>query len=542
MEYDIDLPIKSATIVSAPRTRLIALSDVQIHWLLLVATLAVGTFLRVWQLNAIGYNSDEAVYAGQAAAIVGDPQLAPYFPMFRAHPMLFHTILATAFLFGVNDLVGRIVAVLFGIANIYLVYKIGDEVYNRRVGLVAALFVALMPYHVIVSRQVLLDGPMTTAATLVLYLLARFGRTERPRWLYAAGAAMGLTFLIKETGIVLLGSIYAFLTLAAALRVRIRDLIVALACMALVALAHPLAPRLAGAEGVKKTGNYIIWQLFRRPNHDWTFYPTTVTLAVGPLVIGLALLGLWLLRKRNSWREILLLSWILVPTIFFELWPVKGFHYLLTSVSPIALLAARPLIMKLPIDHKSFFAFPLSQWRQLAGGIVVLSLFLTSWSWVQFSEADTVMAGGGGVPGGREIGTWITQHVPQGAVFMTLGPSMANIIQFYGHRKAYGLSVSPNPLHRNPSYEAIINPDHQLRTGELHYVVWDSFSASRSTFFAQKLLSYADRYHGNVVHQETVLVANLSEEAAARRDDTACLADSSGGYRCPIIIIFEVRP
>ena len=85
---------------------------------------------------------------------------------------------------------------------------------------------------------------------------------------------------------------------------------------------------------------------------------------------------------------------------------------------------------------------------------------------------------------------------------MTIGPSMANIVQFYGHRKAYGLSVSPNPLHRNPSYDPLVNPDRLLRESEIHYLVWDSFSAARAPFFAASLRRYADRYNGRVVHTE----------------------------------------
>lgn len=540
LEYDIDLPVKSAALTSPQYARAMRLSAVQLDRWLLIAAVAVGLFLRVWQLNAVGFNSDEAVYAGQAAAIVGDEHFAPYFPMFRAHPMLFHTVLATVFYFGVNDLMGRLVAVAFGIANIYFVFKIGQVLYTPRIGAIAALFVALMPYHVIVSRQLLLDGPMTTLATLTLLLLAHFGQTERARYLYATGAAMGLTFLIKETAVVLMGSIYMFLALASDRRVRIRDLFVSLLCLVAVAAAHPLAPRLAGAGGAKKTGHYLIWQLFRRPNHDWLFYPTTVTMAMGPLLIGAALLALWLLRKSISWRELLLIAWIAVPTIFFQLWPVKGFHYLLTNTAPVALLAALLFSATPTVTPQWRFFFP--QWRTIALLIVALSLLLSSWSWLQTSKSDTVMAGGGGVPGGREVGAWISEHVPSGAVFMTLGPSMANIIQFYGHRRAYGLSVSPNPLHRNPSYEPILNPDYQLRTGELQYLVWDSFSAARSDFFATRLLDYVDRYHGYVVHRQFVALDQPTNNRLQRHDETACIADPVHGYLCPTIIIYEVRP
>jgi len=64
------------------------------HWVGLAIALGGGALFRLWQINAVGFNSDEAVYAGQAAAIVGDPSLAPYFPLFRAHPLLYQFILS----------------------------------------------------------------------------------------------------------------------------------------------------------------------------------------------------------------------------------------------------------------------------------------------------------------------------------------------------------------------------------------------------------------------------------------------------------------
>ena len=81
---------------------------------------------------------------------------------------------------------------------------------------------------------------------------------------------------------------------------------------------------------------------------------------------------------------------------------------------------------------------------------------------------------------------------------------MANILEFYGRVPGYRLSVSPNPLHRNPAYDPIINPDLSLRRGDIQYIVWDSFSAARSSFFAESLDGYIRRYRAYPVHQETV--------------------------------------
>src|SRR6266487_6096748 len=255
------------------RSETIAVSNIADR-LSMAAIFGIASFLRLWQINALGYNSDEAVYAGQGAAIAADPTLKEIFPVFRAHPLLFQFIVATQYrLFGVNDLAGRLLSVAIGLATLYIVYLLGKQLYGRRAGMIAALIMALMPYHVIVTRQVLLDGPMVFCATLTLYLMARFGTTRQPIWFYAAGAAMGLTILAKETSIVLIGSIYAFLALSPEVRIRLRDLVMSFLCLALIISTFPLSIRLSGGGATKSAGNYLVWQLFRRPNHEWFFYP-----------------------------------------------------------------------------------------------------------------------------------------------------------------------------------------------------------------------------------------------------------------------------
>lgn len=494
----------------------------------LALALSAGIFLRFWQINALGYNSDEAVYAGQAAAIAQDPLLKEIFPIFRAHPMLFQFIIAVGYTFGVSDLLGRVISVTMGLLNVILVYRIGKILYGEWAGLMASLILAIMPYHVVVTRQVLLDGPMTLFATLTLYFLVRFASTEKPMWLYAAGIGMGLTFLAKETGIILLGAVYAFLALSPKIHVRLRDIVLATVAMALVISPFPLTLFLAGGGGVNTAQQYLVWQLFRRPNHVWSFYLTNVPVAIGILVLLAATAGLWFRRRQWTWREKLLITWIVVPVFFFQLWPVKGFQYLLPITPPIAILAGGALVNLFRRSEVRLLGWRLKgKWLSLVATYVLLvSLFLASWFGVQTVSSDRFLAGSGGVPGGREAGTWLRDHVPEGATLMTIGPSMANIVQFYAHRTAYGLSVSPNPLHRNPSYQPIRNPDFQIRTGEIQYTVWDAFSAARSSFFSEKLLGYTTKYHGTIVHSESVTVITPEGERAIK----------------PVIIIWEVRP
>lgn len=486
-----------------------------------VLVICVATGLRLWGLNQIGFNTDEAVYSGQAAAIAQVPLLRDIFPVFRAHPLLFQFLLAVLFNFGVSDLAARLLAVAIGVLTVYLVYRLGRSLYGKYVGMLAALILAVMPYHVIVTRQVLLDGSMVLCSTLTLYLIARYAQTEQPIWLHAVGIGMGLTFLAKETGIILLGAVYAFFALSSEIRVRMRDLGTSFILMVLMILPFPLSLALAGGSNLGQ--QYFIWQLFRRPNHTWDFYLTTVPTAIGVGVIIIALLGLWLLRSEASWRERLLVWWIVVPVVFFQIWPTKGFQYLLAIAPPFAVLAARTLILW--TSSNGYRAANL--WlRTIVGAVVILSLLFTSGQMIQPSTSGVFVAGTGGVPGGREAGEWVRDNIPQDATLLTIGPSMANILQFYGYRKAYGISVSPNPLHRNPAYEPIHNADLLIRTNDVQYLVWDSYSAERSSFFSDRILQLAQRFHGRIVHTESVMVTLEDGTQTAK----------------PVIIIYMVHP
>ena len=507
---------RARTVVPASvRTRVLAWA---VSWpVLLMAVAAAGAGMRVVALDAVGFNSDEAVYAGQAASVAGDPTLSPYFPVFRAHPMLFQTLLSLLYLDGVSDLAGRSLAVGFGVGTVIVVGLTGSLLYGRATGLLAAAVLALMPYHVIVSRQVLLDGPMAFFASVTLYLVVRFSVTGRASWLYAAGGALGLTFLAKETGALVLGTVYAYFALCRQVRVRLRDLLLASAAFLAVAAPYPLSLVFSGNS---TTGsNFLAWQVFRRPNHGLWFYFAHVPSALGLAVVLLALVALVLARSQWTWRETLLVCWVVVPVVVFEIWSVKGFQYLLPIATPLALLAARGMV-ELPRR----LALPEKRRQWVVAGIAavtLVSLAAPSWRTSHPAGDSSFLAGSGGVPGGREAGTWVRTNVPRGAQILALGPSMANIIQFYGHRKAYGLSVSSNPLHRNPTYQPVGNPDLAIRTNRLQYVVWDSYSAGRSPYFSAQIMRYVERYHGRAVHTQSVPVDGVAE---------------------PVIVIYEVRP
>jgi hypothetical protein len=103
---------------TSPDNSVMSKSLPRFSWLFAVLIAVISVSLRVWHIDALGINSDEAVYAGQAAALAGDKDLIPYFPVFRAHPLLFQSMLSLPYHWGVSTLVGRLMSAAFGLATL----------------------------------------------------------------------------------------------------------------------------------------------------------------------------------------------------------------------------------------------------------------------------------------------------------------------------------------------------------------------------------------------------------------------------------------
>jgi 4-amino-4-deoxy-L-arabinose transferase-like glycosyltransferase len=530
----------------------------------LAAVLAVAAFLRFWQLAAVGFNGDEAVYTGTAASIAGDHSLSPMFPVFRAHPLLFQTLLSLVLRIHETDWTARAFPAAIGVATVAVTYLLASRLYGRKAGLIAGLLLAVMPYHVVVSRQVLLDGLMTLMATGALYCVVRYLETVALRWLLAAGSVMGLAILSKETSVILLGGLYVFFALTPSARMRGRHILLALLVVVAEAAVWIVALRLSGQS--HKGQSYLLWQMFRPANHGTWFYFTVLPSWIGWAVLATALAGLVWLRREATWRERLLLAWLIVPVLFFTIWPVKGFQYLLPVAPPLAVLAgrtlSRPLVLALPgrltrpagltrpawftrrawftrpawLTRRAWLARPtwLTGLRPSVPGaamtalavISVVSLAVPAWNRAEPSTTRSFLAGTGGLSGAKQAGEWVLRNVPAGGRLLAIGPSLANVLEFYGRHSVSALSVSSNPRNRNPSYTPVPNPDRAVRTGNFQYIVWDSYTAARTPFFAREAHRLASRYHGVTVFTATATVRSSSGHAVVE----------------PVVVIYEVHP
>lgn len=105
---------------------------------------------------------------------------------------------------------GRIAALILGVLTVYLVYLLGKRAYGRTVGILAALFMAVMPIHVMHSKFLAVDVPATFFVVLTLIFAMRIAEGHRLRDYLLAGLFAGLAAGTKyNAGLVILAPVAA---------------------------------------------------------------------------------------------------------------------------------------------------------------------------------------------------------------------------------------------------------------------------------------------------------------------------------------------
>ena len=438
----------------------------------LLAITALAATARLWDLGAIGLRGDEAVYAGQAAVLAGDQELKRYFVLLsrgNSNFLLYQYVLAAAYwLFGVSDVLARVVAAVFSILTVPLTYAIGRTLFGRSTGLIAALLLAVSGYAIFLGRLALLDSTLTFCVTLAIYCGARWVRGGGDRWLYAFAAAAGLAVDAKVTGVLVL----PVLGLALLLTHGYSRLTVRSVAISAVVFLICLAP--AFYQLIEYGSLYLAFlaDSIRRVSHvPWYYYPKVLARYDGYVLLVLAPVGLVVAAIRRSLGDILLATWILVFGVFQQAYPLKAFNYLLPLVPALALLGARALEQALSVVRRSWVAAPVALTIVLAASLPPV------WSAVRVHD----------YAGMREAAYWLAENTAPDAGVMTLSQGSAQyVLAFYGRRDAYPFgrfrlaTILPGGTVVRPSLRSdatprdwvVLWPPRLLASGEVSYLVF----------------------------------------------------------------------
>jgi uncharacterized membrane protein len=168
-----------------------------------VVVIALGFGLRVFRMAQFGLSGDEAFGARFIYLPLGD--LIKSSASGDPHPPLFYFALRPwAAVFGDGEYALRFLSAATGLLVLPLTYRIGEWLFDSRVGLAATLLLAVHPYQVWYAHEVRMYMPIAFLATLSVVCLIGRLRYRRARWLVGWGLATLLAMYTHYYGITIL--------------------------------------------------------------------------------------------------------------------------------------------------------------------------------------------------------------------------------------------------------------------------------------------------------------------------------------------------
>ena len=158
--------------------------------LMLAILLMVGFFYRINGLLAnYSFWTDEEHVAIFARAILGKgkPILANGYSTGTYQWLQYWLSAISARIFGLNEFAIRFPSVIFGVLTILAVYLLGKKIFNRKVGLLSAFFVAFINIEILFSRQARPYQALQFFYLLGFYFIYRLANENKFNWSYFLG-------------------------------------------------------------------------------------------------------------------------------------------------------------------------------------------------------------------------------------------------------------------------------------------------------------------------------------------------------------------
>lgn len=460
--------------------------------ILIFTVFIVAFIIRSYQLGDLGFNNDEAIYAGQAASLANYSEYQNQFSIFRAHPLLLQFMVSISFyIFGISEFTARIIPVILSCGIIVISYFIAKYLYNRQTAILSSIILSFLPYHVIISKQVIVDVSMAFFFTLNLLLIVIYYRRPNILLLYGIGVTTGLCFLSKEIGIIsFIISILSIIIINK--KIKIKNILVVTLSFVFVTSPYWFS-FLTLEEARESVLEYIGWQSSRPANHDTIYYLDILFSDILGYVLSLLVVIAYLSfifykRNWNFTNFVIPFLWVLIPLIFYQIISVKGYHFLF-SITPFLVIFGISILSNQWIKKKSrnyILLISIIPFILISNKYIIYEYFLLiPHNPVLGSESLSYM---------KDVALWIKEHTSKDSTFLTLYTHMSNIIKFYAQRDSIAIQAN-----NNPSYQKIENIDMLILAKKINYIVYEKIQISNGKFLenkALKLEDYVQKYNG----------------------------------------------
>ncbi|MCL4382923.1 MAG: glycosyltransferase family 39 protein [Patescibacteria group bacterium] len=166
--------------------------------LLVFAILLLGAYLRLYRIaDYLTFLGDEGRDVLVVKRMIVDHKLTLLGPTasvggFFLGPIYYYFMLPFLWLFKLDPVGPAVMVALFGILTIFLVYKVGKDLFNLWAGLLAALLFTLSPLVIAYSRASWNPNLVPFFSTLFIYLLWLIVEKQKWSYLFLLGIVLGI--------------------------------------------------------------------------------------------------------------------------------------------------------------------------------------------------------------------------------------------------------------------------------------------------------------------------------------------------------------
>lgn len=167
------------------------MKKINLNFLLLLSIIAAALFLRLYNLSHIpvGFNDDEAAFGYNAYSILktgkdewGKVMPFPAFESFGDWKLVFYlySVVPSIAVFGLSNFAVRLPSALFGVLAVYATYLLTKQITKSGpIALIAALLLAISPWHVVASRNAFESDVAVPFITLGTYFFLKSLKDQR---------------------------------------------------------------------------------------------------------------------------------------------------------------------------------------------------------------------------------------------------------------------------------------------------------------------------------------------------------------------------
>jgi Dolichyl-phosphate-mannose-protein mannosyltransferase len=284
-------------------------------------------------------------------------QTHAYFDIYGYYSPLFDFVTAGYYqLFGVSVAAGRLVAVMFSILAIWVVFEFANRAYGPKIALLSSIILGTMPGFIWLSRTAMLETVLVFFFALILFFFLVWIRKGQNKALILSCVALGVGFFAKYQVLVAIGVMVVGILVLGRDKLRWRFSKFLLVPLTVILIMLPWFVVLYQNNDVN---NFVAVFNVVREGHEEralysirfpppVFYLVEMTLPLSDVpvypiflpVFILGLVGLGLFAWRRKTEDKFFLTWFVVVYVFFTIIPNRQWRYVFTLFPVLAVSAA----------------------------------------------------------------------------------------------------------------------------------------------------------------------------------------------------------